>query len=87
MVMMIVGGVVSVVDKILVLFLLWKSYGAGVFVPAVGDLAILEAIFFNFWRCFGICLFVSLFIQTNRASTCMFICQTNTDIQIDKQVE
>jgi hypothetical protein len=49
MVMMFMGGVVSVKDGILVLFLLWESYGAGVFVPAVGDLAILQAIFCNFW--------------------------------------
>jgi hypothetical protein len=45
MVMMFMGGVVLVIDGILVLFLLWESYGAGVFVPAVGDLAILQAIF------------------------------------------
>jgi hypothetical protein len=66
------GPVVSVVDKILVLFLLWKFYGAGVFVPAKGYLAILQAIFFNFWQYFGICLFISLFVRTNRASTCMY---------------
>jgi hypothetical protein len=34
MVMMFVGGVVSVVDRILKLFLLYKFYRAGVFVPA-----------------------------------------------------
>ncbi len=87
MVMMFVGGVVSVVDGILVLFQLWKSYGERVFVPTVGDLAILQAIFFQllaiFWHLF-ICL--SLFVRTNRASMYMIICQTNTDIQIDKHV-
>jgi hypothetical protein len=41
MAMMFVGGVVAVVDKISVLFLLWKSYRVGVFVPAMGDLAII----------------------------------------------
>jgi hypothetical protein len=88
MVMMFVGGGVLVIDGDLVLFLLWKSYGVGVFVPAVGDLAILKAIFFQllavFWH-LSIC--ISLFAQTNKASTCMFICQTNMDIQIDKHVE
>jgi hypothetical protein len=54
MVMMFMGGVLLVIDRNLVLFLLWKSYGAGVFVPAVGDRAILQAIFFNFWQCFCI---------------------------------
>ncbi len=33
-----------------------------------------------FWH-LSIC--ISLFVQTNRASTCMFIWQTNTDKQID----
>jgi hypothetical protein len=42
---MFVGGVVLVIDGILLLFLLWKSYQAGVFVPAMGDLVILQAIF------------------------------------------
>jgi hypothetical protein len=62
MVMMVMGGVVLVVDGILVLFLLCKSYREGVFLPAVGDLAILQAFFFNFWQCFGICLFVYLYL-------------------------
>jgi hypothetical protein len=47
MVMMFVGEVVLAIDGILVLFLLWKSYGVRVFVPAVGDLVIPEAIFFT----------------------------------------
>ena len=34
MVMMFVGGVVLVVDGILILFILYKSYKVGVFVPA-----------------------------------------------------
>jgi hypothetical protein len=49
MVILFVGGVVPVVDDIIVLSLLWKSYGAGGFLPVVGDLAILQAMFFNFW--------------------------------------
>ncbi len=32
--MMFVGGVVLMLDRFFVLFLLQKSYGAGVFVPA-----------------------------------------------------
>jgi hypothetical protein len=45
MVMMFVGGVVLVVDGILVILLLCKSYGGEDFVPARGNLVILQAIF------------------------------------------
>jgi hypothetical protein len=43
MVMMFVGEVVSVVDRISVLFLLYKSYGVGVFVPA-GTLRVVNSL-------------------------------------------
>jgi hypothetical protein len=82
---------VSVIDGNLLLFLLCKIYGVGFLFPPVVILAIFltkssntSKLLAMFWRV-SIC--ISLFVQTNRASKCMFICQTNMDIQIDGHVE
>jgi hypothetical protein len=91
MVMMFLGGVVLVIDGNLLLFLvLCKIDGVGVFVPAGGNIGDISKssdtskLLAMFWR---LCICISLFVRTNRASTYMFICQTNTDIQIDGHVE
>ena len=88
MVMMFMRGVVLVDDGNPVLFLLYKSYRVGVFVlPGVilaifliksSDISKLLAMFWHLSIC------ISLFVQTNRAYTCMCICQTNMDIQADR---
>jgi hypothetical protein len=89
--MMFVGGVVSVIDRMLVLFLLCKSYGAGFLLP----LGVILAIFLTnssntsqlLAKLCPLSICISLFVQTNEASTCMFICQSYTDIHIDGHVD
>jgi hypothetical protein len=78
---MFVGGVVLVIDGILVLFLMYKFYGAGVFVPTGGNSSNISnknlVILLDFWRCFGICLFVDLYLfeQIELPCVCLFVRQ------------
>ncbi len=72
-----------------------KIQQSGSFCPTGVNLAILQAIIINFWGCFGVCLFVYLYLykQIDLPRVCLFVRQiriyksTNTwDVFFQKNI-
>ncbi len=58
-------------------FLFLPGVSLAIFLTKPSNISKLLAMFWH------LCICISLFVQTNIAFTCMFICQTNMDVPID----